>query len=77
MFGEGIVLGKYTNSVDTIIEDLKPFQSFFPRHFKNHLDYETMCPSFNQPERFFATAKTHRAASLQDNLWKFEIKTYN
>ena len=65
MIDDGIVTGKYTTSVDTIIKDLKFFRSFLTRHFKNHPDYEAMRLSFKQPGRFFATAKTHKAPDFK------------
>ena len=37
MLNKGIVSGKYAKSTDTVIKDLKPFQSFLSRNFSGCL----------------------------------------
>ena len=60
MVNEGMQQGKYEMTTDTTQENLEKFQSFLYRNFKSHPRYNDMRPVSNQPERFFATAKTHR-----------------
>ena len=63
---EGMQQGRYTETVDTTLSDLKHFQDFLYRHFKKSEHYDQMRLVSNQPGRFFATAKTHRFTSLND-----------
>ena len=56
--------GKYIETIDSTQSDLKHFQDFLYRHFKKSEHYYQMRPVFNQPGRFFATAKTHKFTSL-------------
>ena len=56
--------GKYTETIDTSLSDLKHFQDLLYRHLKKSEHYDQMHPVSNQPGRFFATAKTHKFTSL-------------
>ena len=63
MNDEGISDGKYEPTSDTALSDLKTFQDFFYRSFKNNkypLDYSEIRPSSNKPSSLFASAKTHK-----------------
>ena len=71
MLEEGIKTKKYTKCSDSIFKDLRSYQNFLLRHFKNHEFHSTIRPTSNQPARFFATAKTHKFISLSD---PFNIK---
>ena len=66
MIEEGIRDGKYTPTNDTIIKDLNSFQYFLRKFFKNSPFYNNIFTSYNQPARFFATAKTHKFNNLSD-----------
>ena len=66
MLEEGIKTKKYTKCSDSILKDLRSYQNFLLRHFKNFEFHSTIRPSSNQPARFFATAKTHKFISLSD-----------
>ena len=56
--------GKYTEPIDTTQSNLKHFQDFLYRHFKKSKHYDQMHPVSNQPDRFFAIAKTHKFTLL-------------
>ena len=60
MINEGILKGTYVETNDNTLKDLKSFQSFLYRHFRDHPKYKDMRPASNQPARLFATAKTHK-----------------
>ena len=66
MIEEGIRDGKYTPTDDTIMKDLNSFQYFLRKYFKNSPFYNNIFPSYNQPARFFATAKTHKFNNLSE-----------
>ena len=66
MIDEGIASGKYVETSDTTHTDLKRFQDFLYRHFKDKKCYDEMRPVSNQPVRSFATAKTHKFKSLEE-----------
>ena len=66
MIDEGIAGGKYIETSDTTHTDLKRFQDFFYRHFKDKKCYDEMRIVSNQPAQFFATAKTHKFKSLEE-----------
>ena len=66
MILEGIKDKKYTNTEDTILKDLKNFQSFLYRNFKDHEKYKDMYPTSHQASRFFSTAKTHKFENIND-----------
>ena len=63
---EGIASGKYVETSDTTHTDLKDFQGFFYRHFKDKKCYDEMHPVSNEPARFFVTAKAHKFKSLEE-----------
>ena len=46
--------------------DLKHFQDFFYRYFKDKNCYDEMHPVSNQPTRFFVTTKSHKFHSLEE-----------
>ena len=51
---------------DNTHQDLKHFRNFLYRHFYKTEYYDKMRPIFNQPARFFATAKTHKFIKIED-----------
>ena len=51
MIDEGIASGKYVETNDTTHADLKRFQDFLYRHFKDKKCYDEMSPVSNQPAR--------------------------
>ena len=68
MLNDGISKGIYAPTEDTIPRDLKSFQDFLRRNFKDKYDkYEEMRPAPHEPGRLYATAKTHKFNSL-DNI---------
>ena len=85
MIDEGIKNGIYTPTEDNTLNDLRKFQVFLRRNFKEKFArYEDMRPVSNQPGSIYAGAKTHKFNSSDeiniDNL-KFrpiisEIGTY-
>ena len=85
MLNDGISKGIYAHTEDTTLRDLKLFQDFLRRNFKDKYNkYEEMRPTSHEPGKLYATAKTHKFNSLDDttvdNL-KFrpimsEIETY-
>ena len=66
MMEDGITEGKYIETNDNTLWDLKRFKDFLYRHLYKHKDYEAMRPLSNQPGRFFFIAKTHKFASIED-----------
>ena len=67
MIDEGIRNGIYTPTEDNTLNDLRKFQDFLRRNFKDKFArYEDMRPVSNQPGRIYATAKTHKFNSLDD-----------
>ena len=70
MILEGIAEKKYSHAEDTILKDLKNFQSFLYRNFRNHEKYKEMYPTSHQAARFFSTAKTHKF----ENIDKINLK---
>ena len=61
---DGIQQMKYVETTDDTCSELKRFQDFLYRHFYKHEHCEEMRPRFNQPGRYFATAKTHKLESI-------------
>ena len=55
MNDEGIAHGKYIETSDTTHIDLKRFQDFLYRNFKNKKSYDNMRSVSNQPNCYFAT----------------------
>ena len=75
MITEGITDMKYTHCDDTILKDLKNFQSFLYRNFKNHENYKEIYPSSHQAARFFSSAKTHKFKNIEDiNLQDLKLR---
>ena len=73
MLNDGISKGIYAPTEDTTLRDLKLFQGFLHRNFKDkHHKYEEMRPASHEPGKLYATAKTHKSSSLDhitvDNL---------
>ena len=67
MLNDGINKGIYVPTVDTTLRDLKLFQDFLRRNFKDKYDkYEEMRPVSHEPGKLYATAKTHKFNSLDD-----------
>ena len=61
MIDEGITNGTYAPTTDSALTDLKKFQDFSRRNFKDKFThYKDMRPVSNQPGRLYATAKTHK-----------------
>ena len=61
MIDEGITNGTHAPTVDTILNDLRKFQDFLCRNFKDKFDrYKDMRPVSNQSGRLYAKAKTHK-----------------
>ena len=51
MVKEGIKNNIYKETTDTTLPDLKLFQDFLYRNFKDYKDYEKMRPVYNRPAR--------------------------
>ena len=66
MIEASIAEGKYIETTDNTLCDLKRFQDFLYFYFYKHKDYEAMHPCANQPGHFFATTKTHKFESIED-----------
>ena len=66
MVKEGIKNGIYKESTDTTSHDLKLFQDFLYRNFKDYKDYEKIRPVSNHPARLYASAKTHKFDKIND-----------
>ena len=49
MIDDSITCGVYTPTTDNTLKDLKTFGDFLYRNFKDHLQYEKMLPTSNQP----------------------------
>ena len=63
----GISKGIYVPTEDATLRDLKLFQDFLRRNFKDKYDkYEAMRPVPHEPGKLYATAKTHKFNSLDD-----------
>ena len=58
--------GIYKETIDTTLHDLKLFQDFLYRNFKDYKDYEKMRPFSNRPARLYAFAKTHKFDNIND-----------
>ena len=66
MIEEGIHKGVYEKSVDNTFKDLKRFQDFLYRNFRNYENYSKMRPKSNQPARMYGTAKTHKFQNIKE-----------
>ena len=62
MIDARITNGTYVPTTDSTLTDLKKFQDFLRRNFKD----KDMTPVSNQPGRSYATAKTHKFNSLDE-----------
>ena len=58
MVKAGVNNGGYAPKNGTTLVDLKLFQSFLCRNFKNYEHYEKMRPVNNKPARLYGTAKS-------------------
>ena len=71
----GIKDGIYKETTDTILHDLKLFQDFLYRNFKDYKYYEIMRPVSNHPAQFYASAKTHKFRNINDvNLYQLKFR---
>ena len=72
MIEEGITNGKYVETNDNTLKDLKSFQNFLTRNFKSSLPLDKIKPISNQPAFLYGTAKTHKFQNpgqiTEDNL---------
>ena len=67
MLNDGISKCIFVPTEETTLRDLKLFQDFLRRNFKGKYDkYEEMMPAFHEPEKLYATAKTHKLNLLND-----------
>ena len=67
MLNDGISRGIYVPTEDTTLRDLKLFQDFLRRNFKDKYNkYEAMRAVPHEPGKLYATAKTHKFNSLYD-----------
>ena len=74
MIDDGINNGTYAPTTDSTLSDLKKFQDFLRRNFKEKFThYKDMRPVSSQPSRLYATAKTHKFNSL-DEITKENLK---
>ena len=73
MIEDGIRKGTYERTEDTTLLDLKHFQDFLYRNFKNYKHYDNMYPHSNQPAKLYGTAKTHKFNNTND-ITKDELK---
>ena len=67
ILNDGISKGIYASREDTTPRDLKLFQDFLRRNFKDKCDkYDEMRPASHEPGKLCATAKTHKFNSRDD-----------
>ena len=66
MIDDGIKNKIYEETTDNTLKDLKNFQDFLYRNFKDYENYDEMRPVSNQPARLYGTAKTHKFENLKD-----------
>ena len=67
MTDEGIKHDIYTPTEDKTLNDLRKFQDFLRKNFKDKFArYQDMRPMSNQSGRIYATAETHKFNSLDD-----------
>ena len=66
MVNEGIKNGIYKETTDTTLHDLKLFEDFLYRNFKDYEDYEKMRPVSNHTARLYASSKTHKFDNIND-----------
>ena len=64
---EEIKIGTYTHKEDNTLNNLRKFQDFLRRNFKDMFTrYEDIRSVFNQPGHIIATAKTHKHNFLDE-----------
>ena len=51
---------------DNTLRDLKHFQDFLYRNFKNNEHYNKMYPTSNQPAQLYRTEKTHKHENIDE-----------
>ena len=66
MIDEGIVEGKYIETVDYIYKHIRSSQDLLYQNLNKHVLCEKKHPKLNQSFRSFATAKTHNFHSIND-----------
>ena len=66
MIKNGIQKGVYVETEDNTLRDLKHFQDFLYRNFKNNEHYNKMYPTSNQPAQLYGTAKTHKHENIDE-----------
>ena len=71
MLNDGISKDIYAPTEDTIPRDLKSFQDFLRRNFKDKYDKmrkmtRIMRPALHEPGKLYATTKTHKFNSSDD-----------
>ena len=67
MIDKGITNVTYAPTTDSTLTDLKKFQDFLRRNFKDKFThYKDMRPVSNQSGRLYATAKTRKFNSLDE-----------
>ena len=67
MLNDEISKDIYAPTEDAALSNLKLFQDFLRRNFKDKYDkYEEMRAASHEPEKLFATAKTHKFNLLDD-----------
>ena len=67
MIDEGIKNGIYTHTEDNTLNNLRKFQDFLRRNFKDKfVRYEDMRHMSNQPGHIIAAAKRHKLNSLDE-----------
>ena len=60
MIEEGITNGKYIETDDNTLTDLKSFQNFLTQNFKSSLPLDKIKLTSNQPAFLYGTAKIHK-----------------
>ena len=74
MVKEGIKNGIYKETTDTSLHDLKLFQVFLYRNFKDYKDYEKIRPVSNRTARLYASSKAHKFDNINEvNLHQLKI----
>lgn len=66
MIGKGTRDGVYAETEDSTLQDLKHFQDFLYRNFKNYEHYEKIKPSSHQPAQLYGSAKTHKFTNASE-----------
>ena len=73
MLNDGISKGIYAPTKDTTLRDLKLFQDFLCKNFKDKYDYEEIRPVSHEPGKLYTIAKTHKF-NLLDNITVDNLK---